>query len=163
MACQAKCANKCRAGCCCRCCSYVTSMSQARMPRLFCEGGRLTKKVLPLPESCVELGAVLNFGRYAAESCNQLAAFLQSLSHSLSLSLASAAFCGRTFWPVGGCPFLPFLAIYPGQPGTGELSFMQSFAHSLIHSLIASFIHSLSILITLWPVSCHKLQQLQQH
>lgn len=156
MACQAKC----RASCCC-CCSYVTSMSQARVPRLFWQEGRLSEKVLPLPQSAL----LLNFGRNAAESCNQLAAFLQSPSRSLSsLSLsrsacAQAAFCGRTFWPVGGCPFLPFLAIYPGQPGTRVAihSLIHSFTHSVIHSVIASFIHS--ILITLWPVSCHKLQQ----
>lgn len=98
-----------------------------------------------------ERALLLNFGRNAAESCNQLAAFLlppsrsrSSLSLSLSSTLsacAQAAFCGRTFWPVGGCPFLPFLAIYPGQPGTRVA--IHAVIHSLTHSLPLSFTHSL--------------------
>lgn len=158
MACQAKCRASC---CCCFYCSYVTSMSQARVPRLFWQEGRLSEKVLPLPQSAL----LLNFGRNAAESCNQLAAFLQSpprslsslsLSRSLSQPALRQPFVGAPFGPLAVarfCHFWPFTQASLGP----ELPFMHSFIRSLTHSLIASFIHS--ILITLWPVSCHKLQQ----
>lgn len=106
-----------------------------------------------------ERALLLNFGRNAAESCNQLAAFLQSPSRSRSrssLSLSQPAlrqpFVGAPFGPLAVarfCHFWPFTQASLGP----ELPFMQSLTHCLIHSLIHS------ILITLWPVSCHKLQQ----
>lgn len=133
MACQAKC----RASCCC-CCSYVTSMSQARVPRLFWQEGRLSEKVLPLPQSAL----LLNFGRNAAESCNQLAAFLQSpsrslcsLSRSLSRPALRQPFVGAPFGPLTVarfCHFWPFTQASLGP----EFPFMHSFIRSLTHCLI---------------------------
>lgn len=131
------------------CCSYVTSMSQARVPRLFWQEGRLSEKVLPLPQSAL----LLNFGRNAAESCNQLAAFLQSPSRSLSsLSLplchSLGLRSGSLLWAHLLARWrLPVFAIFGHLPRPAWdqscHSCTHSFAHSLSHSLTHCLIHSL--------------------
>lgn len=91
-----------------------------------------------------------------ARSIFTISLSLTLLSLSLSQPALRQPFVGAPFGPLAVarfCHFWPFTQASLGP----ELPFMQSFIRSLTHSLIASFIHS--ILITLWPVSCHKLQQ----